>query len=239
MKKYILTLLFLFLVLVVTCVYQNTYNLYEKAHAKDKNTQQHVQIEQNTNLKKEQASEKVKVTQSYTALATQANKQSAKVKNLKMEAVLNEETLAKKEPTEANKTAQSPSFLEKVKATVLSVVSSETKNMPLAQNNLKEDKRLATKENTDGTVNTQAEEKEVVDYLLSVLKEQNVALSNRDKAESKLHMLIEKVLKDRQLAIENMEEASSDIEISHQNRLDKRDVQSQNNYELNTKKEGK
>lgn len=77
-------------------------------------------------------------------------------------------------------------------------------------------------------MSTKIEEKEVIDYLLSVMKERDMALVQRDKEEAKLHVLIKKVLDNRRLAIENMHKVSSQIEKEHQERLAERDAKAQN-----------
>lgn len=71
----------------------------------------------------------------------------------------------------------------------------------------------------------------MVDYLLTVLKEQDAALSNRDEVETRFQALIKRVLENRRIAIENMDKVSAEIEASHQKRLDESDVKSQNNTE--------
>ncbi len=197
MKKSIFLLLFLFLVLLVTCVYQKTYTLYENTHATDKNTLQNVKIKRVT-------------------------------------------TSTKKEPV-VNKEEKSATkelgLVEKIKTSVISAINSEKEDVPNSVNIVKESRPLVVipKKNA---LNTKIEEKEVVDYLLTVLKEQNIALAHRDEAESKLHALITQVLKERHIAIENMEKASLDIDTRHQKQIKERDVKSQNIYKINTE-EGK
>ena len=215
MKKSIFLLLFLFLVLVITCVYQKTYTLYENTHAEDENTKQIVSIAAVTSPKKEQAvPEQKKVVQATLKVANEPKSEMV-----------------------TEKPAKELSFLEKIKTTVASAVTSEKKDVPV--NEVVEEKSkplvITTKEHT---VTTEVEEKEVVDYLLTVLKEQDVALAKRDEAESKLHALITQVLEERHIAIENMEKASLDIDTRHQKRLEERDVKSQNIYTINTE-EGK
>jgi len=217
MKKSIFLLLFLFLALVVTCVYQKTYTLYETTHAKDENTKQTVSIA--ASQKKEQAV----IAQKKVVQATPK--------------VANEPKNETKEEIVAEKPAKELSFLEKIKTTVVSAMTTEKKDALVNEIVKKESKPLVVTAKKN-TLTTKVEEKEVVDYLLTVLKEQDVALANRDEAESKLHALITQVLEERHIAIENMEKASLDIDTRHQKRLDERDVKSQNIYTINTK-EGK
>ena len=78
-------------------------------------------------------------------------------------------------------------------------------------------------------MNTQKEEKEVIEYLLTVMNESGDAFTNRDQAEANLHALIKKVLEDRRIAIENMLKVSLEIEQDQLKRLTERDTLSQNN----------
>jgi len=67
------------------------------------------------------------------------------------------------------------------------------------------------------------EEKEVVDYLLSILNERDVALTQRDSVEENLHALIKKALENRRIVIKQMEENARAQEKHTQTLLDARD----------------
>jgi len=82
---------------------------------------------------------------------------------------------------------------------------------------------------TEATIQTKAAEKEVIDYLLSVMKERDIALIQRDEEETKLHLLIKKTLENRRLAIETMHKASAEIEKEHKERLAERNAKAENN----------
>ena len=66
-------------------------------------------------------------------------------------------------------------------------------------------------------------ENDAVGYLLTVHKEENDALRDRDEAESRLHALIKKVLEERKKAIVSMEEVVSSSADAHEKRMKKRD----------------
>jgi len=220
MKKSIFLLLFLFLVLVITCVYQKTYILYEKSHNKRHTTVQTANIETLASLKKEHPIEKHRGTTPIPALSDKVQKNKTQM------------ALLKEEPSEKS------SFLEKLKNTVSNVMTSAKKETPTKVTNPIEH-GVGANNAKKNALTTQIEEKEVVDYLIQLLKEQHLALANRDEEENKLHALIKKVLQERHIAIENMEKASLDIETRHQTRLDERDAKSQNSYTITTEKEGK
>jgi len=212
MKKSLFALLFLLFALIITCVYQKTYALYAL------NTS-----EENTTLPLEQKAEIISPEKEETVVEKQTST----------------DTQAQAIP----KVEQKPTLLEKIKKTVVSVVSSdvtEPKEKAVTHEIMAEKTVTKTtshniKVNKQPALNTKEEEKEVVDYLLTVLKEQDTALSNRDEAETRLHALIKRALENRRIAIENMDKASAEIEASHQERLKERDTKSQNN----TKEKGK
>jgi len=208
MKKYILALFFLLLLLIGTCVYQKTYTLYELATAENNSTIQRTKSTERISTKKEVI---VAKPEEKTTKVTQVKKRVTSV--------------------EKQKPSEEPTFLEKVKTTVTSVMTSKKKDVktePIVID-------VAPEQPIQPTLNTKKEEKEVVDYLLSVVNEQDAALAKRDEAENELHALIKRVLEDRRLAIENMEKVSLDIDNRHQERLKERETMSQNN----TEKEGK
>ncbi len=212
MKKSIFALLFLLLALIITCVYQKTYTLYAL------NTS-----EENTTLPLKQKAEIISPEKKETV----ATKHSS----------TNTQTVAM--PTMEQKPSKEPSILEKIKKRVISVVSTEDKvpqeksvsQKTTSKEILKQETITATKTKEQPTLHTQEEEKEVVDYLLTVIKEQDTALTNRDEAETRLQALIKRALENRRIAIDNMDKASTEIEASHQERLKERDTKSQNNTE--------
>jgi hypothetical protein len=208
MKKSILALFFLLLLLIGTCVYQKTYTLYELATAENNSTVQRTKSVETISTKKEDS------------VAKQAEKTT-------------KDSEAKKRITsvEKQKPSEKPTFLEKIKTTVTSVMTSEQKDVTTEHAVI----AVEPGQSKQPTLNTKKEEKEVVNYLLSVLDEQNESLAKRDEAENELHALIKRVLEDRRLAIEEMEKVSLDIDTRHQKRLKERETMSQNN----TEKEGK
>jgi len=208
MKKSILALFFLLLLLIGTCVYQKTYTLYELATAESNSTIQRTKSTETISTKKE-------------SIVAKQEEKTTKVIQVKKGVT----SIEKQKPSEE------PTFLEKVKTTVTAVMTSKKKDVKVAPTVI----AVETKQHKQPTLNTKQEEKEVVDYLLSVLDEQNASLAKRDEAENELHALIKRVLDDRRLAIENMEKVSLDIDKRHQKRLKERETMSQNN----TEKEGK
>jgi len=218
MKKSIFALLFLLLILVGTCVYQKTYALYALEHNEERHTLQVTEVKKPKHLKKEK---KQGQTTKHSALTNSI------VKNEKSNKLL----IDKKSP-------EAPSFLEKLKTTVTKAITGEDKKTIVVTPIKKKEQPsivMAKKE----TLNTKIKEEEVVDYLLSVLKEQENALSKRDASEEVLHSLIKRVLEERHLAIKNMEKASLDINTKHQEKLNQRDIASQNIDKTHTEKKGK
>jgi len=203
MKKSILTLLFLLLLLIMTCVYQKTYTLYAQT------TEDHTTI----------------VPMKQNALIS-PKKEAIVVKHT--------EDIPTKKLVEEKQPLQEPSFLDTVTKSITTVITpkkQETKDRIVTPATIKSEAITIPIIVEKDTSSTQKEEKEVVDYLLSVLKEQDDALVARDEAEEKLHTLIKHVLQNRQIAIENMEKASLDIDKGQKERLEKRDAISQNNTE--------
>ena len=208
MKKHILALLFLLFALIVTCVYQHTYILYAEAHAEDNtSTQKIVTIKSS---KENEVATKEPAMLEKSALDESAVEESAKI--------IDEEKPKEKAST---------SLIEKITNAVISATSSEKKET--VQTSEKITDTEATTDNTLATVNTQKEEKEVIDYLLTVMNERGEAFTNRDQAEANLHALIKKVLEDRRIAIENMHKVSLEIEQDQLKRITERDTLSQNN----------
>jgi len=200
MNKSIFTLLFLLLLLIVTCVYQKTYTLYAQT----------TEVDTTVNVVKE--------------AEIQSFQKEQPIKIVDHNVVTAHEGRRVKEPT----------ILEKIKTTVSSVIASnkndhQTKISPTVETENKIITQIKTMEKP--VVKTEAEEKEVVDYLLTVLDERDLALIHRDEAESRLHALIKKALENRRLAIENMHKTSKQIDKAHQKRLKERDHQAQNNTE--------
>ena len=207
MKKSIFALLFLLLLLIGTCVYQKTYALYA------------LTTEEETSLPLEKKAEVISPKKEHLVAEKQNTVKTEKV------VVSTIEEVSPKEPT----------LLEKIKTTVASVVSSEKEETPQAKvvsiKKVEDKTTVIATPIKQPTLNTKEEEKEVVDYLLTVLKERDVALANRDEAETRLQALIKQALENRRIAIENMDKASTEIETSHQKRLEERESKSQNNTE--------
>ena len=208
MKKSILALLFLLLLLILTCIYQKTYTLYALATAENNSTVSHIKSIETISTKKED-------------IVAEQEEKTIKVIPVKKRAT----------STEKQKSSEEPTFLEKVKTTVTSVITSKKEDVTTEPTIITGE----PKPHIQPTLNTKKEEKEVVDYLLSVVNEQDASLAQRDEAENKLQALIKRVLEDRRLAIENMEQVSLEIDKQQQERLKERETMSQ----TPTKKEGK
>ena len=73
---------------------------------------------------------------------------------------------------------------------------------------------------------TNIEEKEVVDYLLSILNDRDLALKERDAVEINLHALIKQALENRRIVIQQMEENARLQEKNIQTLLEARDTAS-------------
>jgi hypothetical protein len=208
MKKSIVTLLILLFVLIVTCVYQNTYRLYELTTANNDAPVSHTETVKTISPKKE-------------SIVVQQT-ESVQVKKLT-------------KPVPEKSHSEESSFLDSVTQTIKSAITPDKKSEIVTQDVIKNEIMPLTVLPTPSIEKTQKEEKEVVDYLLSVLKEQDRALITRDEAENRLHSLIKRALENRQIAIANMEKASLTIDQEQQKRLKNRKDISQKN----TKEEGK
>ena len=207
MKKSILALLFLLLLLIISCVYQKTYTLYALT-TEDNTTIVPIKKAEMTSPKKEQpiAAEMIPAKEPIPILKdTPSSEDKEPIKEI--------------------------TFLEKVKTTIVSTISPNEKTtqqrVPSPEKIKKESVTIAVspEKYTDAT---QKEEKEVVDYLHSVLSDQKESLQTRNKAQETLNILIKRVLEERSIAIENMEKVSLDIDKQQQKRLEKRETMSQN-----------
>ena len=239
MKNTIGILLLLLLLLIGTCIYQKTYTIYALTHAEDQNT--------TNSQKKKQDNEPVRLkaqvspvqNTSLTEIETKQNTVNVPVHSLTSTGApkehaskkVSEHVSIEAQGMETNAT-QEPSILEKIKSSVISALSSDEKET--------EDKKIIKKETSiNPTINTENKEKEVVDYLLTVQKERDSALTNRDEAETKLQSLIKKVLEDRQLVISDRENNALTLEKEHNDRLKERDVTAQAIYKKHTEEKGK
>jgi len=164
----------------------------------------------------------------YTIYSQQRGEDSTSTQNLKHEVVgiSKENEIATKQKTLTNQTTKKDVTHDKYSAAsnkVMNVIT-PVKNgkVPVSQG------KEILPSSTDTTMHTKTEEKEVIDYLLSVMKERDIVLLQRDKEEAKLHALIKKALENRRLAIENMHQVSTQIEKEHQARLAERDAKAQN-----------
>jgi len=222
MKKIIGILLLLLLLLIGTCVYQKTYTLYALSHS-DENTstkqEKQLQSEQTSNVKKVQ------------------EKQDTLIKPVQLltEASIVQEEVAKVEEKET-------SILEKIKASVISAVTSDEHKDAEVDPKIQATVLKTTenaKQAAQSKLDTQFKEKEVVKYLLKVLEERDTTLTQRDEAESKLQALIKTVLQEREVAIETMEEQAALSEKEHKERLKHRDETAKAIYQKYTENKGK
>ena len=226
MKYIIQILLLLLLLLIGTCVYQKTYTIYELTHTDDENRTQTLAPKAllNSNL----ASLEKHKTASHSSVKQPASTKQIPVQDKTANASSSKET----------------TIFEKIKATVRSTVTSDDKKdkttSPKSQtthpsiqgNNAPSAKATAT------PIDTELKEKEVVEYLLGVLKERETTLESRDDAENKLQILIKKVLEDRQHAIESMQKHAQDVQNEHDERLKMRDETAEAIYKKYTKNKG-
>lgn len=241
MKKTIYLLLILLLVLIVTCVYQKTYTLYEKVYVHDTNasiTTQKMPAKQEVTPPKEKEILKndTKSEHRSTTIQIETKKEDRPQKSQNLVNTSMESNVSK------NSALKEPTFLEKVEEKVISVVSLEDKVVHKKSEGLSKPKGFpvrAIPKNNKISLDTEIAEKEVVDYLLTVLKEQEIALSNRDEAESKLEALIKKVLEERSISIKSRQKASLDIDKKHEERLQKREQTAQDIYKKYQEEKGK
>ena len=86
---------------------------------------------------------------------------------------------------------------------------------------------------------TQMEEKEVVDYLLSILNDRDLAIKKRDAVEQNLHVLIKKALEERRIVIQDMEKDAVTRAENLQKALDNRENSSSSVKENTNERKGK
>lgn len=210
MKKLLFALFFLLFLLILTCVYQKTYTLYANQTEQEEN---HVVVLP----KKQVQNDKKKVTHIQTKTIVKKEVHISKTLDATVpETKVSQET---KEPTN-----QEPSIIQTIKTTVTQAFStkSDTKTV----------KSVRVKKVLSHTPEVPKKEMkkletEAVDYLLTVLKEQDGALSKRDAAESRLHALIKRALEERKHAIETMQNVVTTSENAQTSRLEHRDTISQ------------
>ncbi len=151
----------------------------------------------------------------YTLYAIQTTKEQAPVVIIHEEiikTIKNEEIATVVRKTPQKKTVVHKNYEEKVQTTQK---STEKQHIVISHTPEISKKEIQNVEN------------DAVDYLLTVLKEHKDVLSERDKAESRLHALIEKVLEDRKKAILSMEEIATSSATTQARRIEKRDQTSQ------------
>lgn len=246
MKKTLFALLFLLFLLIIACVYQKTYTLYSMQTTQEEapvvviDEHQANSIEEkdiNTVAKETSKKQTVKkedihaVVNPMSKTATEPKKDEVKTSHKE---IVDTKTITS--PATSTKEVQKETSLyKKVKAKVTEPFTPSTDVK-------KEEKVVTVKKIVSHTPEASKEElkkveTEAVDYLLTVLKEHDDALGERDATESRLHALIQKVLEERKQAIDAMEEVATSSAKAQATRIEKRDQTSQTIIQNNTKGE--
>jgi len=217
MKKSIFVLLFLLLGLIVTCVYQKTYALYA--------LQNHEQSTPVQNVTTETTSKKQVIREKEVKKPVKTPKKIQHVvAETKKKVVPNIPTSKVVKTVHTEKVVIPKKVLSPAQVTTTKVV----KNKP------------ATPTSKPASVQTtQMEEKEVVDYLLSILNDRDLAIKNRDAVEQNLHLLIKKALEERRIVIQNMEKDAVTRAENLQKALDSRKHSSSSVKENTSERKGK
>lgn len=166
----------------------------------------------------------------YALYALQNHEQSTPVQNVTTETTTPKQ-VREKEVKNTVKTPNSPQHI------VTQTNKKDVPNTPTTKvvNPVHSEKVLVFKHKPA----TQMEEKEVVDYLLGILNDRDLAIKKRDAVEENLHVLIKKALEERRVVIENMEKDAVTRAENLQKALDNRENSSSSVKENTSERKGK
>ncbi len=213
MKKSVLVLLLLLVVLIVTCVYDKTYTIYSTSSAKEiiLVERKNVSKQENTTQTVGEWRKEIKSTALPVATAPTSTKpvevkpepEVAHKPVVKTEKTVEKEAKKKTVPSTKNSipAAKVPAILTKEASAPKPVTTDKTK--PVTQN---------------------AEEKEIVDYLMWALKNRDIALKNRDEVEARIQELITKALNDRKVVLEERNKNEVALEKLQTEQINARDA---------------
>ena len=213
MKKSVLVLLLLLVVLIVTCVYDKTYTIYSTSSGKEVILveRKNVSKQENTTQTVGEWREEIKSTALPVATAPTSTKpvevkpepEVAHKSVVKTEKTVEKEAKKKTVPSTKNSipAAKVPAILTKEASAPKPVTTDKTK--PVTQN---------------------AEEKEIVDYLMWALKNRDIALKNRDEVEARIQELITKALNDRKVVLEERNKNEVALEKLQTEQINARDA---------------
>ncbi len=205
MKKSIFVLLVLLAILIVTCVYQKTYEIYstspkEITLIERKPTTQSTATTATVEKKEEKTTipavtpapvptKPIAIKPAPVVKAESAVKKEAKVK-----VVETEKAVAKEVKKEAVQSTENSAPADKVP-----VVMTEKATTP---------KSVAIQKSTSDTANKPAPtteksgEEEIVDYVMWAMKNRDIAMKNRDQVVARIQELITKAINDRKVALD-------------------------------------
>ncbi len=248
MKKSVLVLLLLLVVLIVTCVYDKTYTIYSTSSAKEiiLVERKNVSKQENTTQTVGEWRKEIKSTALPVATAPTSTKpvevkpepevaHKPVVKTEKtVEKEAKEETVPSTKPVEVK---PEPEVAHKPVVKTEKTIEKEAKKktVPSTKNSIPAAKvpAILTKEasapkpvTTDKTkpVTQNAEEKEIVDYLMWALKNRDIALKNRDEVEARIQELITKALNDRKVVLEERSKNEIALEKLQTEQINARDA---------------
>lgn len=169
-----------------------------------------------------------------TTIENNVSQPVVEVKSLSHINTKNEVVTTKKEPI------QEATLLERIQSSVMSVMTSdEDENKTKAVNKLSNTQTNDSVATTNDAQPLGKEEQEIVDYLISVLKERDLAIAERDKVEAQLQDIINKALEERRLAIDNMHSEVDRLEKEKKILLEERDLTAKLLETKHTNEEGK
>jgi len=213
MKKSILVLLSLLVVLIVTCVYDKTYTIYSTSSAKEIILVERKNVSKQENTTQTVGEWRKEIKSTTLPVATAPT--STKPVEVKPEPEVAHKPVVKTEKTiekEAkNKTV--PSTKNSIPAAKVPAILTQEASVP---------KPVTTDKTKPVTQN--AEEKEIVDYLMWALKNRDIALKNRDEVEARIQELITKALNDRKVVLEERSKNKIALEKLQTEQINARDA---------------
>lgn len=207
MKKSIFVLLVLLAVLIVTCVYEKTYEIYSTS------PKELTLIERKSSTQSDSAAANVPVTVEKKVEKTSAPVSAVPI--VTKPVAVKPAPVVKSEPKVKTTTEMKVVPAEKPAIKTEKIVSKEVKKETTPSQKLPAvlteeanvSKPAAIQKNTAVSTNKQTPEveksgeEEIVDYLMWALKNRDIAMKNRDEVEARIHELITKAINDRKIAL--------------------------------------
>ncbi len=176
----------------------------------------------------------------YALYALQNHEQSTPVQNVTTETTTHKQVREKevKTPVETPNSTQHVVTQTNKKA-VPNIPTGKVVKLVHSENVILKNKPATPISKPASVQTTQMEEKEVVDYLLSILNDRDLAIKERDTVEQNLHILIKKALEKRRIVIQDMEKDAVIRTENLQKALDNRENSSSSVKENTSERKGK